>query len=331
MYIRTLPNGDKLKQRMRPNNTSLNEELGMVQYIFSDKTGTLTQNDMILSKWFVNGVLFHELNQKGSIDRTLNTGMISPTQKLDSKTREYLILFQRALALAHSVIPTHDEKSGLLIYEAQSPDETAMLNSTRDNGFELRNRSKTRLEIRTKLKYPSGNDNMGILGARVSSDVVYTPDGTTTESYQQLLVLDFTSDRKRMSSIVRTPNGDIHLYSKGADNIMFARLDTDTTINPPHLLTQADEMLEELSEEGLRTLVVAWKPLTEQEFEAFKREYDDAEIAISNREERLASACEKIEVGLRFLGVTAIEDRLQDEVPETIDYLLKVKPKKQII
>lgn len=69
-YMRPLPDGTFLKQHMRPNNTNLNEELGMVEYIFSDKTGTLTQNDMILAKWYINGHVFDELKEPGTLHIT---------------------------------------------------------------------------------------------------------------------------------------------------------------------------------------------------------------------------------------------------------------------
>ncbi|KAI9326698.1 HAD-like domain-containing protein [Zopfochytrium polystomum] len=206
--------------------------------------------------------------------------------------------FARAIALCHDAIPSVDERSHKMIYEAQSPDETALLYSVVNSGMTLTFHAKSTLRL-------TNADNQ-------------------TETYEILNTLEFNSDRKRMSVIVRHPDtGKIALFCKGADNIIMARLSTDQSKNPAERLTKTDTALREFSETGLRTLMVAFRELTEDEYETFAEEYDAAENALADRETKVAEVAEKIERDLVLLGCTAIEDRLQDLVPESIEYLLR--------
>ncbi|KAJ1566169.1 hypothetical protein HK096_002678 [Nowakowskiella sp. JEL0078] len=275
------------KVKMRANNTNLNEDLGCVEYIFSDKTGTLTQNLMKLALFFIDGDVLDEMQNPGSLNQYI---------KVNESSRFTASLFARALALAHGVIPSLDPNTNEMIYESQSPDETALLTSMETNDVKLISRTKNLINIKTR----------GI-----------------NESYELLASLEFTSDRKRMSAVVRTPDGQIHLYCKGADNIIFERLSRNPSVNNPNLLESASAALDRFSETGLRTLVIAYRKLTDEEFYQFKTKLDQAEQSLSNREANIDQACEMVERELTILGCTAIEDKLQDEVPETIDYLLK--------
>jgi magnesium-transporting ATPase (P-type) len=124
-----------------------------------------------------------------------------------------------------------------------------------------------------------------------------------------------------MSVIVKTKNG-IRLYCKGADNVMMARLNKSSNLNNPALIQKADTALTDFSNIGLRTLVVAYRDLEVIEYEEFKRNFEAAEISLTDRDELLAKASEMVENGLVLVGCTAIEDKLQDQVPETIENLL---------
>ncbi|KAJ3213903.1 hypothetical protein HK099_007124 [Clydaea vesicula] len=313
-YDRVLPDGTTMVQRMRPNNTNLNEDLGRVEFIFSDKTGTLTQNVMVLAKYFVNGHTFDEMKNKGGFGRSILSKQTDDDKTpLSSATLEYMVLFQRAISLANEVLPAHDA-NGKVIYEAASPDDAALLEAASQNQFVLVKRSKSELVINTPFYYHDGED---VENSKVSNG------NFKAESYEPLAILEFNSDRKRMSTIVRTPSGKIHLYCKGADNVILSRLDNSPNVNLPSLIEEAQDSLKNFSVVGLRTLMVAWRELSEAEYEEWKEEHYNAERSISNREAALAAVAEKIEVNLRFLGCTAIEDKLQDDVPETIDYLLK--------
>lgn len=191
-------------------------------------------------------------------------------------------------------------------------DETALLNAARVNKFTLLERSKAETVIST----PFTPGSAGLLGADVGADAMYVSD-PVREVYTPLAVLAFTSDRKRASVVVRTPAGRVHVYCKGADSTL-------APLIRGGIPTHAQEALDRFSSTGLRTLVLAYRELSEDAYAAWKEELDEAERAISGREAAVAAVCEQVEVDMVFLGATAIEDRLQDDVPETIDFLLKV-------
>ncbi|KAJ3338214.1 hypothetical protein HDU93_009874 [Gonapodya sp. JEL0774] len=286
---------------MKANNTNLNEDLGCVEYVFSDKTGTLTQNEMRISKWWVGGETIEELLAPQSLmKRVLEPGQ--PT-----KTREDLFSYVRALILAHEVIPSVDDSTGELVYESQSPDETAILEGLKANNVELVGRTKNSLSV----SFFDPNED---------------------QHYELLVLLEFNSDRKRMSVVVRHPpprssvagtKGPIFLYCKGADNIILPRLSTDPSVNDPSYVRSAERALEAFSVEGLRTLVVASKLISEDEWSRLSAAHEAAAVAIQDRERKVNAVFDGVESGLKLLGLTAIEDRLQDQVPQTIDYMLK--------
>lgn len=286
---------------MKASNTNLNEDLGRVDYVFSDKTGTITQNVMKLSNWYVNSEVYDEMANPGALrtayEQSSGKNGSSSSSKGSVGSSAELVLFLRALGLCHSAIPAHDEKTNEIIFESQSPDEIALLKGARQNGVEFVLRKKT------------------------TSKLVFWGH---EEEYAVLKTLEFTSDRKRMSVIVRTPDNQLHLYCKGADNIIFERLERQSVkVNEASKLAATESALEAFAVQGLRTLVIAYRTLTEAEYEAFLTEYDEAEQAIEHRDDKIAAVCEKIEKGLVLLGSTAIEDKLQDEVPETIEFLLQ--------
>jgi len=121
-----------------------------------------------------------------------------------------------------------------------------------------------------------------------------------------------------MSAIIRMQDGKIKLFCKGADSMIYSRLKRG---EQPELRRTTAEHLEMFAREGLRTLCMAEKDVDEQDYQLWKKEHDLATESITDREENLERVADSIERDLTLLGGTAIEDRLQDGVPDAIQLL----------
>lgn len=261
--------------------SNLNEELGQVRYIFSDKTGTLTRNVMEFKKVSIGGISY-----SGQGDTFMDPALLDNLREhhpTASVIREFLTL----LAVCHTVVPERDPSNpDKIVYQAASPDEGALVKGAKKLGFSFNVRTPTSVIINA----------MG-----------------QEEVYEVLNVLEFNSTRKRMSVVVRTPEGKIKLYCKGADTVIFERLQ-----DKQMYMDSTVEHLEDFAKEGLRTLCIAMTELEPEEFQRWSDIYYKASTSLENREKNVDDAAELIEKNLFLLGATAIEDKLQEGVPESI-------------
>ncbi|VEU19266.1 DEKNAAC100336 [Brettanomyces naardenensis] len=340
---------EKLDYPCVPKSWSISDDLGQIEYIFSDKTGTLTQNVMEFKKCTINGKIYgrayteayadirrrqgidveeesarekreiaedkvdmmgilQDLNRKDVDENELDKDLtfVSKTYAQDlrgsngSVQKEAAENFALALALCHSVLTEKSETEPYkLEFRAQSPDEAALVSTARDVGFSFIDRTKT--------------------------GIILDVQGLERE-YQILNMLEFNSTRKRMSVIIKVPAADPSdpptalLICKGADSVIFSRLSSK---NPSDILEKTAIHLEQFATEGLRTLCIAKRELAWDEYEEWNKRHNVAASSLVDREAKMEEVASEIEQQLFLLGGTAIEDRLQDGVPESIQLLAR--------
>ena len=328
------------KKWLTPNSVSLNEECGLVDYIFSDKTGTLTCNKMEFKYCVIGDVCYQFMrgNKEENSDKETkfrNEENIIPftkyqmyraifdnskNVKLEKKTYNNYIVksddntvsislektdniieqFWTALSLCHTCAVELNEK-GLEEYICVSPDSIELVKAAKLQGWAYEE---------------SGNPNLKRV--KVGDALAERRD------YQKLQIIEFSSDRKRETIIVKEPKGKIILYCKGADSIIEQRLSKKSSAQ---ILAQSKNYVDKFSAQGLRTLFIAIKVLSDKEYNTFEKELKEAMMSLENKDEKVNKVCDKIEQNLYLLGTTIVEDKLQNKVPETIRDLRLAKIK----
>jgi phospholipid-transporting ATPase len=268
--------------------SSLVEELGQISYIFSDKTGTLTCNEMEFRECSIFGVPYAQTVDDNKRETGQKTFEVL-RQRSEENTQEGAVIrqFLNLLAVCHTVIP--EVKDGKMVYQASSPDEAALVQGAEILGYRFHTRKPKSVFIDV-----NGQD----------------------QEYEILNVCEFNSSRKRMSTVVRCPDGKIRLFCKGADTVIFERLGPNQEFSEATLVH-----LEDYATEGLRTLCLACRDIPDAEYNEWAQLYDNAAAQMQGRADALDKVAEIIEQNLVLLGATAIEDRLQDGVPDTIHTL----------
>ncbi|ETI23431.1 hypothetical protein G647_05233 [Cladophialophora carrionii CBS 160.54] len=290
--------------------STIPEDLGRIEYLLSDKTGTLTQNEMQLRKIHVGTVAYagEAMDEVAAyVEQAFATGAghESKASELGSntKTRREIGVRVRdlvlALALCHNVTPTTDEIGGekVVSYQASSPDEIAIVEFTESVGLRVLQRDRENIVLQ------SVSTGQIVVRAEIKD------------------IFPFTSDSKRMGIVVSitseipglTNTGELWFFQKGADTVMTSIVAANDWL---------DEETANMAREGLRTLVVGRKRLSRQQYADFSSEYTDASLALHDRDTGMASVVKThLEHDLELLGVTGVEDRLQKDVKPSLELL----------
>ncbi|KAF7825407.1 phospholipid-transporting ATPase 1-like [Senna tora] len=303
--------------RFQCRSLNINEDLGQIRYVFSDKTGTLTENKMEFRRASVHGknygnsivmadntIVFTDVAVSGQRRWKLKSDIavdseLSTLLHTDSNRDERIAAHEFFLTLAacNTVIPilscgtieSNEDIKGI-DYQGESPDEQALVAAASAYGYTLFERT-------------SGHIVIDVNGEKLRLDV--------------LGLHEFDSVRKRMSVVIRFPDNVVKVLVKGADTSMFSIL-ADGNEDIQHA-TQGH--LTEYSMLGLRTLVVASRKLSDVELEQWQSRYEEASTSLTDRGTKLRQTAALIECNLNLLGATGIEDKLQEGVPEAIESL----------
>ena len=344
--------------------STLNEELGQVKYVFSDKTGTLTKNYMKYKMMSIGQKIYgtfqkenyinnieSEINKNNNINTIdennnlkvennnindennyqnennfdMNNNILNEEKdkvqyKLKDKygdipnvefidennslkedmnnedKKELINEFMLCLSLCNTVLidTKKQSESGIIDYQSSSPDEKALVCFARSQGYILKNRSL--------------------------DDTITLEINGVEKQFKLLNTLEYSSERKRMSVIIKTPSDRYIVYAKGADSMIESLLCNEDKNS--ELLNSTIEYLKIFATGGLRTLMVAYKEISEENYNKWDEKYKKIKSNANHTEEDINKIYDELEINFKLLGSTAIEDELQDNVDEIINSMM---------
>lgn len=308
--------------------STIPEELGRIEYLLSDKTGTLTQNEMDLKKIHVGTVSYANeamdevrtyIRQGFSAgvtnDATQTASLITPSstyastsagasttrtrREIGSRVRNLVL----ALALCHNVTPSteDDEGQSVTTYQASSPDEIAIVRWAENVGLRLMHRDRHTITLQ------SVDSSRVVVRVKILEVFPFTSAGK-----RMGIILQFSQGAESAVSSVETP-AEVWFYQKGADTVMTSIVAANDWL---------DEETANMAREGLRTLVVGRRKLSIQQYNEFSTRYKQASMSLQNRDSSMAKIVKDyLEHNLELLGVTGVEDKLQKDVKSSLELL----------
>ena len=306
--------------------SNLNEELGQVNFIFTDKTGTLTQNKMKFKAFTLgtssygeedinsNGnILFNKIN-KDKYGDIPDIEFIDKEHKLKDILNSNKFLPKNLLHFFYNLCLCNDVEidykkydiNSKIEYISSSSDEKCLINFSRYCGFIYKKKINSNTII---IEKNANNYNEDI-------------------KFIKCHILEFTSERRRMSVIIKKENEinnyKYYLYIKGSDSVINNLISEEnkSTKEYKYIMNKTKEY----SQKGLRTLLIGYKELTLDEFMEFdnKYKYLSEDLDENNTQEKIYKLYDDIETNVTLLGVTAIEDKLQYKAEETINKFINI-------
>ena len=292
--------------------SGINEDLGRVSYLFTDKTGTLTENKMFFKKCFVNGKVFggkRNIPKKqfyttpkfieNATDRFADNAFFETLMEPNSpQSGRKLDNFMLALATCHSVL-ANINRDNEMEFQASSPDEKALLVFAAKYGYYF---------------YARKSENIKVGKTEIDGQILLINIFGKQHIFEMVELIEFTSDRKKMSVLLHDPRSNtLKVFCKGADSEVKKLLLAEEQVS----FAELEVELSDFASEGLRTLCIATKELTFQEFDKW------IELTEVDKINNSKNADAFLESSLFLVGATAIEDTLQKGVPETIELVRK--------